>query len=204
MQMVELVDPFPVRKNEPERTKGIHLSSVYRDMAFAIGVLKPEHKHDPDDPEQFRLRMEMGFLWEDALSVHLAARLVVMHPGEFKRDGIIMTPDGFNLDDIDSDPNGAPTLEEYKVTWKSSRRYILDEWLWMTQMKGYMAGTGMGITRCIFRVLYLMGDYKGSGPQYRVFLITVTERERDETWDALVQHSRIMKRDGKRGEGYDD
>jgi hypothetical protein len=39
-------------------------------------------------------------------------------------------------------------------------------------------------------ILYLNGDWKGGGPEYKGFKLTYTEREIEECWNMIVLHAR--------------
>jgi hypothetical protein len=59
-------------------------------------------------------------------------------------------------------------------------------WYWMTQFKSYC--TMMDVDVTIARVLYIMGDYHGSGPMYQVYKIQFTYAELTENWDMILRH----------------
>ena len=127
--------------------------------------------------------MEVGFLWEDVLDAAFKDRMAI-RPGEVELDGVVGSPDG-----IGEDPEGVEhaVLEELKCTWRSSRRSPTEDWSWMVQIKSYCKMIGTTVT--IMRVLYLMGDYKGSGPQYKVFRIEFTQDELDQNWAMIVANA---------------
>jgi hypothetical protein len=131
------------------------------------------------DEEPLNLAAEVGFMWEEILSMALKAR-IPNRIGEIKEDGITMSPDGFDVESW--------TLWEYKAVWSSSRRSPLDNWKWMQQIMGYCYGTGTVV--CKMAILYLNGDWKGGGPEYKGFKLTYTEREIEECWNMIVLHAR--------------
>ncbi len=158
--------------NKGRSLNRVHLSDIYTDM---------EKEMDPKRVKESGndLYWETGFLFEEAQGVALGDRLGV-RLGEVELDGIVMSPDGVDW------ANGR--LEEYKCTWKSVKTSPDGVWKWMVQTKGYCKV--LGFTEVLFRVLYLMGDYKGSGPQYKEFLITFTPEEINTNWEMVVGHAK--------------
>jgi len=142
------------------------------------------------------LTMEMGFLWEDLLSHVFAGRLGA-RVVEMEEDGIVMSPDGVGFDDV----WGCPVVEEYKCTWKSSRNDPTDNTSWMTQTQAYCYA--FGITTVLFRILYVMGDYKGSGPLYRECRVRFTADEVLSNWEMLVNNRDAAWADMKGGASDD-
>ena len=175
-------DGFPIDtfNSGLERSPGLHLTDVIRDIA---GVLFPKQKVSRDNCSWNReATMGMGFLWECALSDVMRDKMA-HRIGEVECDGIMMSPDGVDW--------GNGVLEEYKCTWKSTRHPPEDNWEWMTQIKGYLWGIGKGeMTRVVMRVLYVMGDWKGGGPEYRVWRGEFEEWELRENWEMIVNHAK--------------
>ncbi len=81
-------------------------------------------------------------------------------------------------------------LEEYKLTWKSTKNSITDNFYYMTQAKSYCRALGVNVA--VFRVFYVMGDYRGSGPIYQVSRIKFSQKELDMNWDMIVKHKEEM------------
>lgn len=127
------------------------------------------------------LTMEMGFVWEDLLSHVFAGRLGA-RIGELEVDGIVMSPDGLGYDDVWD----CPVVEEYKFTWKSSKNDPTDNTSWMIQTKAYCYA--FGVNTLLLRILYVMGDYKGSGPLYRECRVRFTDDELLSNWEMLVNN----------------
>jgi hypothetical protein len=165
------------------RASGVHVSGILRVLGEAAGVLKVGEPLD----EEYPLRMAVGIAWEEFVaSMYPKWR---WQPGEKVVDEIAMNCDGYN--------NTLHCLEEAKATWKSSasRRGpdFLNEWMWMMQGRAY--GTGYrehcqiyGTSRVRWHVLYLSGDYRGSGPQYIRYLVEFTEKEIADTWKMLLDN----------------
>jgi len=105
--------------------------------------------------------------------------------GFFGRMYCLEHPDGFDVRKWQ--------VEEYKCTWMSTKRTPDQIWRWMAQVKAYCKGIGTHrgeYPTVLFRILYLMGDYKNTGPQYRSYLLEFSDLEIEENWDMLVNHAR--------------
>lgn len=174
MDFVELGTKFPLT-GFGDRTLGkLHLSDIYTDLE---NTLFPKAS-TADMANQ--LWAEAGFLWERVLSRALAEHCSE-RPGEIELDGIIGSPDGY-------DP-ATGVMDEYKLTWKSIKNARPENvWKWQVQIKGYCKM--LGTTTARFHIFYVMGDYRGSGPLYRSYLFSYTQREIDENWQLLVNHAR--------------
>jgi hypothetical protein len=180
-------ETFPPEPSD--RTLGIHLSDIYSDIASSSGI--DNFTKDPNAGPN--VRMEMGFIWERTLEAEFKKRAMqpdptgpeVIRPGEIVVEGIPMSPDGICLDPW--------KLMEYKLTWMSSNRDPLDNWRWVTQMKGYLYGVSTFFERETVRadlhVLYGNGDYKHSGPEYWCYELEFTKQEIYETWAMLKKHA---------------
>lgn len=158
-----------------------HLTDIIKSIEKQIGA----GYKGPGFKER-ELTMEVGFIWEDVLS-HVLGRRMGARFGEVECDGIVGSPDG-----IGDDPLGTVdvVLEEYKCTWRSTRRVPTKDWYWMCQCKSYIHMLGIHPPVAIMRILYLMGDYKGSGPLYKVARIEYTEKEVWENWQMIVNHAK--------------
>ena len=79
--------------------------------------------------------------------------------GEIEQDGIFLTPDGFDFEYNE--------LEEAKATWRGSGRDLTDPTFWdyIVQCKSYCYAMQSEVAR--LRVLYINGDYRHTGPEYR-------------------------------------
>ncbi len=176
MNIKEIENPiknFPGKDLNKDRSQDrVHLSDIYTSMEKEMN---PRSVRESGND----LYWEVGFLFEEALGVVLGERLGV-RLGEVELDGIVMSPDGVDW------VNGR--LEEYKCTWKSSKTTPEVVWKWMVQTKGYCKV--LGFTEVLFRILYLMGDYKGSGPQYKEFLVTFTQEDIDGNWEMVKAHAK--------------
>lgn len=168
-----------VRVDSGQRSSGVHLSGVIRYVLQTAGLL------DPDDlTDEMPLRMAVGMAWE-AFVVGLWPELV-WQPGEQCKDAIYGSPDGITGD----------CLEEFKATWKSRLerselkgvrppdRKITEQRMWMLQLAGYC--WMMGLRRARIHVLWVMGDYRGSGPQYFTYLVEFSDSELERVWNNMI------------------
>lgn len=175
MDFIELDTKFPLTGSGDRTMDRLHLSTIYNDLE---ATLFPRKNSGADMNNQ--LWAEAGFLWEGVLTRSLAEHCSP-RPGEVELDGIVGSPDGY-------DPTTG-MLDEYKLTWKSIRNaHPENVWKWQVQVKGYCKM--LGTTTARFHVFYVMGDYRGSGPLYRSYLFSYTQREIDENWQLLVNHAR--------------
>lgn len=158
----------------------MHLSDVIHDMDRE---LMGTEEHVVTDLAM--LLFEKGYLWEVALSRAFGEK-GPRKIGEIELDGIIMTPDsvcGAGFQEL--------IVEEYKCTACSSTKSPTDNWRWMMQVKGYCKA--LGASKCIFRILYHVDIMRRPDSAYGVFLLTFTQGELDENWEAVVNHARTMK-----------
>lgn len=177
-------------RTKAQDTGKIHLSDIAKYIEFKMDFAKKNGAIDWN----MAVAAEVGFLWEDLLSLVYADKYAA-RIGEVELDGIVGSPDGLSA----SDPFDVEPIvnEEYKATWRSVNKSPDKIWYWMTQFKSYCKMLGVTVT--VARVLYLNGDYKGSGPLYRVFRIEFTDRELQENWDMILKH-----RDEMLSKGYMD
>lgn len=208
-------EPYPVdvrdadlrpRGEDAEWRQGMHLGQVIHRIKVALG----ENVGDVAGDQPY-VRMQEGFLWETALeyvaagmsldeALELAFKryMVEVRKGVVKqiqvvRDGIKMTPDGFN-----------PTLgelESYKRTSKSlgnaktQAEFESNFWPWLMQEKGYCWGLGVDTVRWV--VLWAAGDYKrgpGTGPVMLQSVGVFAPDELATNWKTVLSHARGMSR----------
>jgi len=171
------------------RAPGIHMTNMIRRTIIKMGTAKTAEGWDMD------IASEVGFLWEDIWSRVFADRLVVRLK-EQSLDGIMCSPDGVEPDpgweDDDgnwvAEPNPRKIiLREYKCTWRSSRRDPSEDFYWMSQLKGYCRV--MDTDTAIMSILYLVGDYRGSGPIYREARFTFDQMEIDQNWENIKREA---------------
>jgi hypothetical protein len=175
-----------VLRSHWEQTGRPHVTDVIRRIQNAIGK---GHNGKGQFGDSKEVVMEAGFIWEEVFTLVFADRMADSRPGELERDGIVGSPDGVGPDPGGKNPRPL-VLEEYKCTWRSSARCPTEDWYWMTQCKAYCAM--LELDTVVMRVLYLMGDYRGSGPQYRVFRITYGQKEIDDNWKMIIGYADKM------------
>jgi hypothetical protein len=170
-------------RSDPAVTGKYHLTDIIKYIEHTMGWQYSGNWQADRD-----VTMEVGFLWEDLLTLAFANRMGV-RLDEVELDGIVGSPDGVGADILD--PH-VMVLEEYKCTWRSSRRDLTDPgnhkdfWSWFVQTKGYCKMLDLNVV--VFRILYLMGNYKGSGPQYVVYRIEYDNWELNENWEMLTSN----------------
>ena len=171
--------PFPetVFRQAHARSAGVHLSQVIRDLETTLYPDRFKNAAGWD----LNAAAQAGVFFEVALEQAYAG-MFGMDVGEVMLDGIVGTPDGISFDE-----DGA-YVDEYKLTWRSSNKTPLDIFHYRMQGMGYCKM--LGLDRVQYRVLYLNGDYRGSGPIYRVYMIQWDQWEIDENWDAIVCHAK--------------
>ncbi|MFA5186648.1 MAG: hypothetical protein WC551_09250 [Patescibacteria group bacterium] len=161
-----------------DRSPGIHLMDIIKDMSHEL--FKTGTNMGAPDFLQF----EKGFVWERALSRAFGDGLA-SRPGEIICDGIACSPDGITVDD-----EGNLVVEEYKCTTMSSSKSPEAIWTWKMQAMGYCHAVGVNVA--IFRVFYLMGDYKGMKPVYVVWRLEFTDNEVEDAWMSIVNHAKMI------------
>ncbi len=187
-QLIEGIELPRLGSGANHRSEGLHLTTIIRDLMDKSGLKTPKSSWNMNTTQS------VGFIWEETLSLAWEERLSRAfaslldkemgwyNTGELNLDGIIMTPDGY-------DPNNM-ILQEAKCTWKSSKNKPIDNFSWMVQTKAYCRA--LCIDKVMFHVLYLMGDYKASGPIYEPWLITFKPHEIEENWQMLQNHKEYI------------
>lgn len=165
-----------------DRSEGAHVSAIINSLCLRLG-----HYSDDSSPVNMT-RLQLGSTFEHSL----ANRYFLHYPrryhqiGEIERDGIYGHPD---LLDIILD-----CVEEVKLTWMSSKHDISSpkflKFLWQLMAYCYM----MGWTRGKLHVCYINGDYKGSGPIYRVWELEFSQAELAANWTMLLRHLEVMQK----------
>lgn len=162
--------------DEP-RAEGLHLGSIIKALKEEMGLGIKPGKGFTD----IELTAEIGLLWERVLSKVMAEKYAY-RPPQMCVDGVWMSPDG-----VGPDPDGEVPLvvEEYKAAWASTKRCPSENFHYMTQVKSYCRALQTPIA--IFRIFHVMGDYRGSGPIYRVSRCRFTQHELDANWDMILK-----------------
>ena len=170
MEIIYLDSEFPMDLSITDRSPGLHVSQIYGDLEDIL--FAPRKTNNP-------LWAQTGFIWEILLELAFKQALGI-RPEEIHLDGIACSPDGIKWED--------GYIEEYKLTWKSSKKPIESRWKWMTQAKAYCKVTGLNTVR--FRVFYVNGDYSYEGPEYQEAIIVFTQEEIDNNWEMLKSHAK--------------
>lgn len=175
---VEIADvkwPKALFDNTEPRQVGLHLGEVIKNLMNNTG-----RGYNGRGFSDMELTAEIGLLWEDVLSKVMGEKYAV-RPPQIQKDGIWMSADG-----IGEDPQHEETfvVEEYKATWGSSRKSPADNFYYMTQAKSYCYAWETPVV--VFRIFYIVGDYRGSGPLYRIARIRFTNWELEENWRAIL------------------
>ena len=179
----QILSAFPL--SSPGRSKGLHLSDIIR---YIMIHAEPE-KYLRDDGDAFRLRINTGLRFEEAIERSEAAALFgslgIIRPGEILQDGILMTPDGVELRE-----DGELVVHEYKNTWKSSRQSLTHDkhWAWMMQIKSYCFGLATRYAELWPR--WVNNDYAPPSPKLACFDLEFTTLELFETWDMVLRHKK--------------
>lgn len=185
------------RLHAAPRSSGMHLSGVLRYIAVEGGLFK--NIQEDIDAEELPVRMALGLAWEEfAVSLYPE---IAWQPGETEKNGIHMTCDGIGFH---KQPDPArkgltvkvPCLEEFKLTWKKVRtgEEMLHEWYWMQQGRGYCWGYDIGFVR--WHVCYINGDYRGSGPIYKRYLVSFSDLDVESTRNMIVANTERAKKKG--------
>jgi len=181
--------PIVPKTYDQPRTPGCHVSGVIKSLCIEFGHLKARDDQDMElvesgvereIPSGLRDLWELGCMFEEAV----IARLEAIHPGryikpgEFKMDGIYMSPDILDTHDW--------AVEEVKSTWMSSRRGPEDEklWKWWVQIMAYCRYFRTRVGR--LRVVYIRGDYNNPRPEYRYWERRFSHHEIEENWAMIV------------------
>jgi len=185
--------PMALFDDTEAREEGLHLGAVIKSLMDRSGMGYPKDGGFTD----LELAAEIGLLWELALSKIMREKYAV-RPPQMEVDGIWMSPDGVgDVDPLGSlsvgpDPQGKVpvVVEEYKATWQGSRRVAVDNFRYMTQVKSYCRALDTKVA--VMRIFHIMGDYKGSGPLYRVSRIEFSGWELDQNWDMILKEKERM------------
>lgn len=188
----DLTEMMRAANEEKPRTKGLHLSTIYRDLENTVihpGQRKGEKELTPNELKRLGPYRELGFIWEELIGCYMARKMRrsnpdrYIDPGEQCLDGIYGTPDNFDVVDY--------AVEEWKATWRSMNRLQkleTDFWVWFVQMKSYCKMLGTDTAR--LRIFFVNGDYRDSGPQPRMLECKFTQRELDDNWSMIRNHAK--------------
>lgn len=186
---LSLRDLVAANEASTSRSAGCHVTDCVRAI---LETIDPQRYRKPDTraTETIENWQEAGFLWEDLLSKIFAARIgegpTRFRPGELVKDRIIGSPDAIAVE-----PDGALVVEEYKCTWKSSRRFDLYDkrylW-WLIQMQCYCVLAETQQARLY--VLHINGNYDGYIPEVCGYDLRFSPRELDDQWRSVQNMAR--------------
>lgn len=178
-------------RREP-RSGGLHASTLLQELHPYEGK-----GDDPVTPEQLKVYGMLGCAFEDRVETALLSLAAesdwpfnAMRPGEVECEGVSCSPDILLLPK-DSDDWVELSI---KMTWKSCRDlpmkpgqggfpsrfdYYLDQCM--------VYGKAMNKLESVLLVCFMNGNYKGNKhPQIHGWQLEYSERERSETWQALM------------------
>jgi hypothetical protein len=175
------------------RSKGTHLTQIIQRMNKESGRLKEKvvfgrNTFDPLDEDDLPLCMFVGMSVESLL--------LRMYPwleqiGEISSDGVAMSPDAvaFNSDRHLLSPDKKVTiLNEFKATWKSSRRAVEEHVSYLQQIKPYCRA--LQTVHAILWIFHVIGDYKfgdGDGPCLYQHHIKFSPWELESSWAEILR-----------------
>lgn len=176
MECIDLGDQLPILGSGLPRAQGLHLTSIIKHIQDQINPYKSGGFQHRD------ATMEMGFIWEDLLSYVQGDRMG-KRLNDIQCEGVYCNPDGLGYDPKDGK---SPVVEEYKCTWRSIKKLPTEDARWMMQVKAYCYVLKVRVA--VMHILYVMGDYKGSGPMPKSYRIEFTQREIDDNWNVIQDH----------------
>jgi len=167
------------------------MSDLIRPAAIAAGLFEADDElaqlpAGQRFPQPAINRMCAGLAWEEWLAKRYAGK-VKFHPGEVVLDGVAGSPDGVGFEPT----TGRLHIHEFKFTWKSANKPTTRCWYWVAQIQAYLlAAQAMGYTigGGFLHTYHVMGDYRGSGPIYRVMYMEFGQVELGENWATLMQY----------------
>lgn len=182
------------QKVDMPRTPGVHVQAINQRLGIAAGKLSDS---DADDfpfekmtPESYPLMMALGVAWEEFRASCYSEDEMVWQPGELERDDIHGTPDGLLFDDR----HGHAAHWECKRTTKKVQP-VTDMWMYIKQGLSYCAMSGL--TRVMYDLLFVCGDYKRPyQPMGTVTLIEFTTAECDAWWKVVAREAKNTKPEG--------
>lgn len=171
------LSPPMIMNSGVPRTGGLHLSEIIRDLYKKLNPIRFQ------DGGGFE-RMALGFAWEwvlsDAIARVFPSDRLLIHMGELECDGIKMSPDAFDVEDL--------CLEEWKCTWSSSNKHPDDYPYYLWQIKSYCRAIECNKAR--LRIYHVNGDYRERVPVVHTWLLEFSDRELEENWKFLTAHAR--------------
>lgn len=163
-----------------------HVSGLLVSIQHALHLDK-SYDDDELDPVKL-LRFQVGFSFEDILGEYVFANAgrpeSLISLGTLEQDGILLTPDDFDVDTFE--------ILEYKATWSSSRKPIADRWYWLSQMKCYSHVLGADSAK--LKVLYVNGNWRPPVPDIQIYRLRWEEGECAQAWAMLLKHREWLQK----------
>lgn len=198
MRIVELqpeIDPGQIAREQSGlvRSPGIHVSDVIRHIENTVtkkGKRPPTSELSRDEIRRMGNYTSVGWAWEAVLRTSLTKvwyEDYIVPVGEIECDGLTGTPDGLNTEEV--------CVEEFKATWRSSRRSRDLEgefWSWMVQIKAYCHM--LALLEARLRVFFVNGNYRSSGPEIKVWALSFTREELKQNWKMLLVGAESLRK----------
>lgn len=173
----------------------VHLSSILRFMESSMQDRQTAADGNP-------MWAAFGFMFERWIEKALVEyygfqRALRIEQGEQLCDNVLLTGDALNLAD--------GVYEEYKVRWRSARKFMdageWERWFWK-ELRQVMANCYVyGTLKARLIVFFVCGDWKPPQPWPPVCReLTFTQAELDHNWQVLQGNRRAMERMVNAGE----
>lgn len=191
LELTDLLTRRPLDRDRAPATRapGVHQSDILQHIAYKVGWLK-EGEVWEEDRGLYPWRWCLGQMWEEFWFSLQDSETTTWQPGEVTEDGISV-----NCDGISTYYNSDTTLEETKCTEakvKSGEDFLAHN-LYMYQGKAYCHVYGCELVR--WTVLYYRGDWKGSGPVCKQYLVRFTPKEVEQAWLLLLKFKPAVEKE---------
>ena len=162
-----------------------HVSGLLRSIQQTLHLDK---SYDDEMDNVRLLRFSVGWIWEDILGEYLFRNMgrpeSLVPLGTIEQDGILLTPDDFDVDEWQ--------VVEDKATWSSSRKPISERWNWLNQMRAYSHVLHCNSAK--LNVCYVCGGWRPPVPDIAVYRLHWDEGECERTWEMLLKHREWLQR----------
>ena len=205
LQFSDLDRRVPLERPTVPRSRypGLHVSGVLGAIAERVGWLKTEAQEEgissggsDRGSRAFSWIMAQGIMFEEFYFSLPWVRDegTVWQPGEVVKDGIAANPDGVTpwVEEAED-----AVLEETKFTSLKARDWAqlrIDKRVWDHQVRCYCYMSGLTHSRQT--IGYYRGDYRGSGPIYRQYLVRWAEDELRQSWEMVQANREYAKAEG--------
>ena len=169
-----------------EARTGLHLSSIIKSILVGLDPKRFGAGPTSDSYTKF----ELGFMWEDLLARRRTGQCVILQAG-IEKDGIRMTPDGFDICEW--------KVLESKATWMSARDPItapkFRHWIWQVMAYCHAMDTQLAM----LEVLFVNGTYSNDrGPMFKCWNLEFTIDELKENWSMIINQKRHLQQTRRR------